>query len=75
METRERGGWCRSGRRARCDPSSSLHLAHQQHQQHTHIPYNSQEQYDAEKEEEFEDSEGNVLDRRTFEDLARQGLL
>lgn len=26
-------------------------------------------------DEEFEDSEGNVLDRRTYEDLARQGLL
>lgn len=26
-------------------------------------------------EEEFEDSEGNVLNRKTFEDLARQGLL
>ena len=38
-------------------------------------PLLTQEQYDAEKEEEFEDSEGNVLDRRTFEDLARQGLL
>lgn len=25
--------------------------------------------------EEFEDSEGNVLNRRTYEDLARQGLL
>ena len=24
---------------------------------------------------EFEDSEGNVLNRRTYEDLARQGLL
>ncbi|CAM9622692.1 unnamed protein product [Heterosigma akashiwo] len=26
-------------------------------------------------EEEYEDSEGNVLNRRTYEDLARQGLL
>lgn len=26
-------------------------------------------------DEEFEDSEGNVLNRRTYEDLARQGLL
>lgn len=26
-------------------------------------------------EEEFEDSDGNVLNRRTYEDLARQGLL
>ena len=25
--------------------------------------------------EEFEDSLGNVLDRRTYDDLARQGLL
>ena len=33
------------------------------------------EVYDADVEEEFEDSEGNVLNRRTFEDLARQGLL
>lgn len=35
----------------------------------------STEQFMAELEEEFEDSEGNVLNRRTFEDLARQGLL
>lgn len=34
-----------------------------------------QEQFDANQEEEFEDSEGHVLNRRTFEDLARQGLL
>jgi splicing factor 3A subunit 3 len=33
------------------------------------------EVWEAEVEEEFEDSEGNVLNRRTFEDLARQGLL
>jgi splicing factor 3A subunit 3 len=33
------------------------------------------EVYDAEAEEEYEDSEGNVLNRRTYEDLARQGLL
>jgi splicing factor 3A subunit 3 len=26
-------------------------------------------------EEEFEDTEGNILNRRTYEDLARQGLL
>ena len=26
-------------------------------------------------EEEFEDTEGNLLNRRTYEDLARQGLL
>ncbi|KAF0716999.1 hypothetical protein AaE_010948, partial [Aphanomyces astaci] len=25
-------------------------------------------------EEEFEDSEGNVFNRKTYEDLARQGL-
>lgn len=29
----------------------------------------------ADAEEEYEDSEGNVLNRRTYEDLARQGLL
>ncbi|KAJ0398867.1 hypothetical protein P43SY_010158 [Pythium insidiosum] len=34
-----------------------------------------QENWNAEKEEEFEDSEGNVLSRKTYEDLARQGLL
>jgi splicing factor 3A subunit 3 len=34
-----------------------------------------QEVYDPEVEEEFEDTEGNVLNRRTYEDLARQGLL
>lgn len=33
------------------------------------------EQYDADYEEEHEDSHGNVLNRRTYEDLARQGLL
>jgi splicing factor 3A subunit 3 len=33
------------------------------------------EVWNASNEEEFEDSEGNVLSRKTFEDLARQGLL
>lgn len=33
------------------------------------------ENWNPENEEEFEDSEGNVLNRKTFEDLARQGLL
>lgn len=33
------------------------------------------EQFTSELEEEFEDTEGNVLNRRTYEDLARQGLL
>lgn len=33
------------------------------------------EQFISELEEEFEDSQGNVLNRRTYEDLARQGLL
>jgi len=33
------------------------------------------EQWNGEIEEEYEDSEGNVLNRRTYEDLARQGLL
>uniref|UniRef100_A0A7S2W3N3 Matrin-type domain-containing protein n=1 Tax=Rhizochromulina marina TaxID=1034831 RepID=A0A7S2W3N3_9STRA len=33
------------------------------------------EQFDAAQEEEFEDSEGHVLNRKTYEDLARQGLL
>ena len=33
------------------------------------------EQYVGDCEEEFEDSQGNVLNRRTYEDLARQGLL
>lgn len=31
--------------------------------------------FTGEVEEEFEDSEGNILNRRTYEDLARQGLL
>ena len=31
--------------------------------------------FDGEKEEEYEDSHGNVLSRATYEDLARQGLL
>ena len=34
-----------------------------------------EEQFAGDTEEEFEDSEGNVLNRRTYEDLARQGLL
>lgn len=33
------------------------------------------ESWDPTQEEEFEDSEGNVLSRKTYEDLARQGLL
>ena len=33
------------------------------------------DQFVVEKHEEYEDSQGNVLDRRTYEDLARQGLL
>jgi splicing factor 3A subunit 3 len=33
------------------------------------------EQFTGDIDEEFEDSEGNVLNRRTYEDLARQGLL
>lgn len=31
--------------------------------------------YDPEREEEYEDSHGNVMNRKTYEDLARQGLL
>ena len=34
-----------------------------------------QQQFDGTKEEEYEDSSGNVLSRKTYEDLARQGLL
>ena len=33
------------------------------------------EQFDGNEEEEYEDSHGNVLSRKTYEDLARQGLL
>ena len=33
------------------------------------------EQFVGEIHEEFEDTEGNVFNRRTYEDLARQGLL
>lgn len=33
------------------------------------------EQFYSDLDEEFEDSEGNVLNKRTYEDLARQGLL
>ncbi|DAZ94621.1 TPA: hypothetical protein N0F65_010560 [Lagenidium giganteum] len=33
------------------------------------------ESWQAADEEEYEDSEGNVLNRKTYEDLARQGLL
>ncbi len=35
----------------------------------------SEEKFDRSKEEEFEDSHGNVLSLATYEDLARQGLL
>jgi len=31
--------------------------------------------WDAELDEEFEDKAGNVMNRKTFTDLARQGLL
>jgi splicing factor 3A subunit 3 len=31
--------------------------------------------WDPDMDEQFEDSKGNVLTRRTFEDLQRQGLL
>jgi hypothetical protein len=34
-----------------------------------------QDQFDRTREEEYEDSHGNVLSRKTYEDLARQGLL
>jgi splicing factor 3A subunit 3 len=34
-----------------------------------------QQQFDGSKDEEYEDSNGNVLSRSTYEDLARQGLL
>lgn len=34
-----------------------------------------EEQFDGTKDEEYEDSHGNVLSRATYEDLARQGLL
>lgn len=32
-------------------------------------------QWRPDAEEEFEDSQGNVLNRKTYDDLARQGLL
>ena len=35
----------------------------------------SDERWMAEAEEEFEDSQGNVVNRKTYEDLKRQGLL
>ena len=34
-----------------------------------------QQEFDGSKEEEYEDSHGNVLSRATYEDLARQGML
>jgi splicing factor 3A subunit 3 len=33
------------------------------------------DQFTGAVDEEFEDTEGNILNRRTYEDLARQGLL
>ena len=35
----------------------------------------TKEQFVGDAQEEYEDSQGNVLTRRTYEDLARQGLL
>lgn len=32
-------------------------------------------EFDVLNDEEYEDNDGNVMDRRTYEDLARQGLL
>lgn len=34
-----------------------------------------EESFQPDKEEEFEDAQGNVLSRRMYEDLRRQGLL
>lgn len=34
-----------------------------------------EERWQPEHEEEYEDSLGNVVNRKTFEDLKRQGLL
>lgn len=33
------------------------------------------ERWQPETEEEYEDSQGNVVNRKTYEDLKRQGLL
>ena len=33
------------------------------------------EAFKPDRDEEYEDTEGNVLNRATYEDLARQGLL
>lgn len=33
------------------------------------------ERWQPEMEEEYEDSQGNVVNRKTYEDLKRQGLL
>ena len=33
------------------------------------------ETFDPQAQEEYEDSDGHVLNRKTYEDLARQGLL
>lgn len=35
----------------------------------------SRERFQPENEEEFEDSVGNVVNKKTYEDLSRQGLL
>jgi splicing factor 3A subunit 3 len=34
-----------------------------------------QEAHVAERAEEFEDADGNVYDKKTYEDLKRQGLI
>jgi splicing factor 3A subunit 3 len=33
------------------------------------------ETWKPDQDEEFEDTEGNVFDKKTYEDLARQGML
>jgi|TARA_B110000208_G_scaffold168753_1_gene209097 splicing factor 3A subunit 3 len=34
-----------------------------------------EDKFDPERDMEFEDTEGNVFDKRTYENLAKQGLL
>lgn len=49
--------------------SDALHLAKKSQEEST------TEQFRAEDEEEYEDADGNVFNRKTYEDLKRQGLL
>ena len=41
----------------------------------THTLYKAHERFNPHIDEEFEDSEGNVVNRKTYDDMRRQGIL